>query len=87
MKNEKDLKEAESPAVAVDTVLAAVYLDGNGNVLNNGDKVVMTLYGLGSGQMDIVEIEGDLYLYDVHQGSYPLKDAVKRSDMFLESID
>jgi len=67
-------------------VLPAVFLDGNGNELKNGDKVIMTLYGLGSGEMDIVENEGELCLYDASQGHYPLKFAVKRDDMFLERL-
>ncbi len=46
----------------------------------------MTLYGLGSGEMDIVEHENELCLYDATQGHYPLKFAVKRVDMFLERL-
>jgi hypothetical protein len=68
------------------TVLPAVFLDGKGNALKKGDKVIMTLYGLGSGEMDIVENEGELCLYDTTQGHYPLKFAVKRDDMFLERL-
>jgi hypothetical protein len=67
-------------------VLPAVFLDGNGNELKKGDKVIMTLYGLGSGEMDIVENEGELCLYDATQGHYPLKFVVKRDDMFLERL-
>jgi hypothetical protein len=63
-----------------------IFLDGNGNELKKGDKVIMTLYGLGSGEMDIVENEGELCLYDEKQGCYPLKHAVKREDMFLERL-
>ena len=68
------------------TVLPAVFFDGNGNELKKGDKVKMTLYGLGSGDMDIVEHEYELCLYDATQGYYPLKFAVKRVDMFLERL-
>ena len=68
------------------TVLPAVFLDSNGNELKKGDKVVMTLHGLGSGEMDIVEHENELCLYDATQGYYPLKFAVKRDDMFLERL-
>ena len=67
-------------------VLPAVFLDGNGNELKKGDKVIMTLYGLGSGEVDIVENEGELCLYDATQGHYPLKHAVKRNDIFLERL-
>ena len=62
------------------------FFDGNGNELKKGDKVIMTLYGLGSGEMDIVEHENELCLYDATQGHYPLKFAVKRVDMFLERL-
>lgn len=62
------------------------FLDGNGNKLKKGDKVVMTLHGLGSGEMDIVEYENELCLYHATQGYYPLKLAVKRDDMFLERL-
>lgn len=74
-----------SPAIAK-PMLPAVFLDGNGNELKKGDKVIMTLYGLGSGEMDIVEHENELCLYDATQGHYPLKFAVKRDDMFLERL-
>lgn len=67
-------------------MLPAVFLDGNGDELKKGDKVVMTLYGLGSGEMDIIEHENELCLYDAAQGYYPLKFAVKRDDMFLERL-
>ena len=67
-------------------VLPAVFLDGNGKELKKGDKVVMTLYGLGSGEIDIVEYENELCLFDATQGHYPLKFAVKRDDMFLERL-
>ena len=71
-------------ATIANTLLPAVFLDGNGNELKKGDKVVMTLYGLGSGEMDIVEYENELCLYDATQGHYPLKFAVKRDNIFLE---
>ena len=71
---------------SINTVLPAVFLDSNGNELKKGDKVVMTLHGLGSGEMDIVEHENELCLYDATQGYYPLKFAVKRDDMFLERL-
>ena len=67
-------------------VLPPIYLDGNGNELKKGDKVMMTLYGLGSGEVDIAENEGELCLFDETQGYYPLKYAIKRSDMFLERL-
>ena len=68
------------------TVLSAVFIDINGNELKKGDKVIMTLYGLGSGEMDIVEYENELCLYDATQGHYPLKFAVKRVDILLERL-
>ena len=69
------------------TVLSAVFLDINGNDLRKGDKVIMTLKGLGSGEMDIVEHENELCLYDETQGYYPLKFTVKRDDIILERIN
>ena len=80
-----DKLENVSPTTG-NTVLPAVFFDGNGNELKKGDKVIMTLYGLGSGEMDIVEHEKALCLYDATQGHYPLKFAVKRVDMFLERL-
>ena len=71
---------------SINTVLPAVFLDSNGNELKKGDKVVMTLHGLGSGEMDIVEHENELCLYNATLGYYPLKFAVKRDDMFLERL-
>lgn len=86
--NNKEQKVETSTESAIDgnTLLPAVFLDGNGNELEKGDKVIMTLYGLGSGEMDIVEHENELCLYDATQGHYPLKFAVKRDDMFLERL-
>ena len=80
-----DKLENVSPTIG-NTVLSAVFIDINGNELKKGDKVIMTLYGLGSGEMDIVEYENELCLYDATQGHYPLKFAVKRVDMFLERL-
>lgn len=74
------------PAIDGNNVLPAVFLDGNGNELKKGDKVIMTLYGLGSGEMDIVEHENELCLYDATQGYYPLKYACSRTDLILEII-
>jgi len=84
MNDKLDLKN-ETPTFG-NVLLPAVFLDGNGNELKKGDKVIMTLYGLGSGEMDIVEHENELCLYDATQGHYPLKFAVKRDDMFLERL-
>lgn len=67
-------------------LLHAVFSDVNGWKLSKGDKVIMTLKGLGSGEMDIVEHENELCLYDVTQGYYPLKYAIDREDMVLERI-
>ena len=80
------ISEDNFNAAIGNTVLSAVFLDSNGNELKKGDKVVMTLHGLGSGEMDIVEHENELCLYDATQGYYPLKFAVKRDDMFLERL-
>jgi hypothetical protein len=63
-----------------------VFFDGHGNELQKGNKVLMTIYGLGAGEVHIVENDGELCLYDETQGHYPLKYAVKRKDMFLERL-
>lgn len=74
------------PSNSTKPVLPAVFLDRNGWKLSKGDKVIMTLKGLGSGEMDIVEHENELCLYDTTQGHYPLKYAINRDDMVLERI-
>ena len=84
MTTENETKKNDLNATIGNTVLSAVFIDINGNELKKGDKVIMTLKGLGSGEMDIVEHENELCLYDATQGYYPLKFAVKRDDMFLE---
>jgi len=83
---QKSNEEQNTASCQTAVMSSAVFLDGNGNELKKGDKVIMTLYGLGSGEMDIVENEGELCLYDATQGHYPLKFAVKRDDMFLERL-
>jgi hypothetical protein len=80
------VKSKNKTATDANTVLPAVFLDGNGNELKKGDKVVVTLYGLGSNDMDIVEYENELFLCDTTKGHYPLKFAVKRDDIFLERL-
>ena len=74
------------PSNSTKPVLPAVFLDANGWKLSKGDKVIMTLKGLGSGEMDIVEHENELCLYGAKQGHYPLKYAIDRDDMVLERI-
>lgn len=78
--------ENTEPSNSTKPVLPAVFLDANGWKLSKGDKVIMTLKGLGSGEMDIVEHENELCLYDTTQGHYPLKYAINRDDMVLERI-
>lgn len=60
--------------------------DSNGNILKNGDKVNMTLIGLGSGVVEVILKDGELFLHDPSQGDYPVSDAVKRKDMILEKL-
>ena len=77
----------ELPApVLANPLLAAVFLDGNGIELKNGDKVNMTIYGLGSGIVEVTSKDGKLHLWDITQGYYPLSEAVNRKDMFLEYL-
>ena len=75
----------ESPTCG-NTVLPAVLLDGNGIELKKGDKVNMTIYGLGSGVVEVTSKDGELHLWDITQGYYPLSEAVNRKDMFLERL-
>jgi hypothetical protein len=67
-------------------MLPAVFLDGNGIELKKGDKVNMTIYGLGSGIVEVTSKDGELHLWDITQGYYPLSEAVNRKDMFLERL-
>ena len=78
--------ENTEPSNSTKPVLPAVFVDENGWKLSKGDKVIMTLKGLGSGEMEIVEHENELCLYDVIQGYYPLKYAIDRDDMIIERI-
>jgi len=68
------------------TLFPAVFLDENGCKLSKGDKVIVTLKGLGSGEMEIVEHENELCLYDVTQGYYQVKHAIYRDDIIIELI-
>jgi hypothetical protein len=63
-----------------------IFLDSKGNELKLGDKVLMTLIGLGSGEVEVVEYQNELCLYDTIQGYYPLKYACSRTDLILEII-
>lgn len=60
-----------------------IFLDSKGNELKLGDKVLMTLIGLG---VEVVEYQNELCLYDTIQGYYPLKYACSRTDLILEII-
>ena len=62
------------------------FLDCNGDELKAGDKAIMTLKGLGDGQVEIVEHENQLQIYDEQMGYYPLIHALNRSDMVIERI-
>ena len=86
MTTKNKFSENNFNATIDNTLLSAVFLDINGNELKKGDKVIMTLKGLGSGEMDIVEHENELCLYDATQGYYPLKFAIKRDDILLERL-
>tara|TARA_R110000803_G_C11837593_1_gene304156 strand:- start:140 stop:358 length:219 start_codon:yes stop_codon:yes gene_type:complete len=68
-------------------VVKEEYKDADGNLLNRGDLILLTLVGLGQGNGEIVENEdNELCLFERSQGTYPLKYAVKRDDIIIRKI-
>jgi hypothetical protein len=84
MNRKQKTSQTTDPAIAVDTVLAPVFIDCNGDEIKEGDTVHLTIQGVGDGFVEIVKHDGQLCLYDRIQGHYPLIHAVHRTDMILE---
>ena len=77
---------AQTPKLHKHSVSNSALLDCNGDELKAGDKAIMTLKGLGDGQVEIVEHENQLQIFDKQMGYYPLIHALNRSDMVIERI-
>lgn len=71
--------------ITYDSVLPAVF-DSEGNELKEGDKAIMTLHGLGSGEVDVVCEGGELCIYEPTQGTYPLKYLARNNSMHVERL-
>ena len=65
------------------SIIKSAFLDCNGDELKAGDTAIMTLKGLGEGQVEIVEYENQLQIFDKQMGYYPLIHALNRSDMVI----
>ena len=74
------------PQLHKHSVSKSAFLDCNGYELKAGDTAIMTLKGLGEGQVEIVEYENQLQIFDKKMGYYPLIHALNRSDMVIERI-
>lgn len=57
------------------------FTDYHGVVIKKGDKINLEIFGVGSGEAEIVEKDNELQIYEPSQGYYPLSNAVIRSDM------
>lgn len=79
-------KLQQNPQLHKHSVSKSAFLDCNGDELKAGDKAIMTLKGLGEGQIEIVEYENQLQIFDRQMGYYPLIHALNRSDMIIERI-
>lgn len=76
----------QNPQLHKHSVSKSAFLDCNGDELKAGDTAIMTLKGLGEGQVEIVEYENQLQIFDKQMGYYPLIHALNRSDMVIERI-
>ena len=57
------------------------FTDYHNVIIKKGDKINLQIFGVGSGEAEIVEKDNELQIYEPAQGYYPLKFAVIRSDM------
>lgn len=57
------------------------FTDYHGVVIKKGDKINLEIFGVGSGEAEIVEKDNELQIYEPSQGYYSLSNAVIRSDM------
>ena len=78
--------EAKEQLLLLFGVSKSAFLDCNGDELKAGDKAIMTLKGLGDGQVEIVDHENQLQIFDKQMGYYPLIRALNRRDMIIERI-
>ena len=76
----------QNPQLHKHSVSKSAFLDCNGDELKAGDTAIMTLKGLGKGQVEIVEYENQLQIFDKQMGYYPLIHALNRNDVVIERI-
>ena len=86
MNKEQNTDNPQNQQLNIAGVSKSAFLDCNGDELKAGDKAMMTLKGLGNGEVEIVEHEEQLQIYDKQMGYYPLIHALNRSDMIIERI-
>lgn len=55
--------------------------------LKHGDKAILEVSGVGKGEVDIVETEGELYVDDDHYGLRKLEELQKRSDVKITKLN
>lgn len=63
-----------------------ITFDSDESEFKIGDKINMTIHGLGSSIVEVTSKDSELHLWDITQGYYPLSEALKRKDMCLEKI-
>ena len=77
---------AQQQQLNIHAVSKSAFLDCNGDELKAGDKAIMTIKGFGVSQVEIVDHENQLQIFDTQMGYYPLIHALNRSDMVIELI-
>ena len=60
--------------------------DSEGNELRAGDKAKLIVFDGDSYEVEIVQQEGILKIYNPSQGCHPLNNALQRQDVHLEKI-
>lgn len=66
--------------------MGSILKDINGIIFKVEDKVEMEIKGLGKGEVSIVELNKELYIFDEQNGLLNLKEALKRNDITLKII-
>lgn len=61
----------------------ANYTDKLGQTINVGDTLIIENIGLGKGEVEVINYQGEISIYDDHNGVYPLKKAIERDDIIL----
>lgn len=64
-----------------------MFKDSKSNLLKEGDTILMTIKGAGTGEVQVVSQDNILYINDDHSGLYPLSKAIERADMVLTKKD